>query len=141
MRAILPSMLLLLSCEQASDPASDGRYDGLWAATTIDRQVVAPDAFLVRIRGGRVVGGKDGCNSWAFDMTRPPEPDGTRTIATDLMACPGVPPRPAYWRALGNGNVPPIVTDQGELRLRAGGSELIARPFRPPIRPGTQGPP
>ena len=93
------------------------------------------------MRGGRVVGGKDGCNNWGFDLTRQPEPDGTRTIATDLMACPDVPPRPNYWRALGNGNAVPELTGTGELRLRAAGSELLARPVPGPIRPERRGRP
>ncbi|HEX8402841.1 MAG TPA: hypothetical protein VF628_14205 [Allosphingosinicella sp.] len=136
MRAALLLLLLASGCGADKDRASDGRYDGMWTATTIDGQAVAPRAFLVRVRGGRVVGGKDGCNHWVFDLTRPPEPDGTRTIATDLMACPGVPPRPTYWRALGNGNAVPDMTPTGELRLRAGGSVLLARRLPAPIRPG-----
>lgn len=139
MRALLSALLLLLllatGCGSAP-PAPDSALDGLWRAITIDRAPVGRTDFLIRIRGGRVVGGKDGCNSWAFDMTRPPEPDGTRSIASDLIGCSAIPQRPAYWRALGNGNVVPTLTAAGELRIAAGGSELRAtRVAVPAARP------
>lgn len=123
MRAALAlSLAALCGCgpEQAS-------LDGLWRATAIDGQPVGRTDFLIRVRGGRVVGGKDGCNSWAYDMTQRPEPDGTRMVVSDAMACPGIAQRPAYWRALGNGNAGPILSESGDLRLRAGGSEIMAR--------------
>jgi hypothetical protein len=127
MRAALPLLLLLAACADGREPARDGRLDGLWRATAIDGQPVGRTEFLIRVRGGRVVGGKDGCNSWAFEMTRPPEPNGHRTIVTDLMDCGPVPLEAAYWRALGNGNVVPRADETGELRLRAAGSEIVAR--------------
>lgn len=126
MRTFLPLLLLLAGCAEEARRARDGSLDGLWRATSIDGDPVGRTDFLIRIRGDRVVGGKDGCNAWAYDMTEPPAPDGTRLVLSAPMECPGIPARPGYWRALGNGNAAPALTNQGEMRLRAGGSEILA---------------
>lgn len=125
-------LLAVAGCGADRQPAFDDGLDGLWRATAIDGDPVGRADFLIRIRGGRVVGGKDGCNSWAYDMTRPPEPDGTRIVVSDAMGCPGIAKRPAYWRALGNGNAVPMPTDTGALRLRAGSGEIVARRWAVP---------
>ncbi len=123
-------MALLAACGGASEP--NGASDGLWRVTAVDGAPVGTAEFLVRIRGGRVIGGKDGCNAWVYDRSRPPAPDGTRMVISDLTECSALPQRPAYWRALGNGNAVPELTGQGQLRLRAGGSDLLASPA--PVR-------
>jgi hypothetical protein len=127
MRAALFSFTLAVSACGSGPPAPDSRYDGLWRAETIDGAPVGRTEFLIRIRGGRPVGGKDGCNSWSFDMTRSPEPNGTRSVVSTCMGCPGLAGQDGYWRALGNGNVVPVPAEGGSLRLHAGGSEILAR--------------
>lgn len=124
MRAGLPLLLLVAGCgdQESAIP------DGMWAATAIDGEPVPPDQFLIRVRAGRVTGGRDGCNSWAFDATQPPMPNGTRMIVSDLQECRETPARSAYWRALGNGNAVPRTNEAGALQLRAGGAQIIARP-------------
>src|SRR5688572_12299972 len=104
--------------------------DGLWSVTAISGVEIPAEKFLLRIRDGRVVGGRDGCNSWGFDETQPPQPDGTRMIVSDAQECAPTPQLRGYWRALGNGNAPLRLTPGGELRVRAGGAEIIARPVR-----------
>ena len=120
-------LLLALAACGGSDPAEEGRLDGLWQVEEINGS--APTAsFLLRIRGGRVVGGRDGCNSWGFDLTQPPEPDGTRMVISDAQGCPLTRERNAYWRALGNGNVRPVLTEDRKLKLNVGVDEVIAVP-------------
>ena len=124
--------LLLAVCAacSSSDPdeaAQLGHYDGMWNVTAISGQPVPEGAFLLRVRGGRVSGGRDGCNAWGFDATRPPAADGTRMIISDAQECSPTPQLRGYWRALGNGNAPLRRTGSGELRIRAGGDEIIAR--------------
>lgn len=123
MRLAWPLLLLFSACGGEQEPARNG----LWRATTIDGAPVGRTDYLIRIRGGRVVGGKDGCNSWSYDMTRPPEPNGTRMVVSTCIGCPGLAEQAGYWRALGNGNVVPVLIENGRLRLRAGGSEILAR--------------
>jgi len=135
MRAALPFLLLATGCGGDGRPQPDPSHDGLWRAETIDGDPVGRSEFLLRVRDGRVVGGKDACNHWGFDFTRPPEPDGTRAIISTLMACPGIPGIPAYWRAIGNGNAVPQLTEEGKLRFRAGGSEIVARRVPPAVKP------
>jgi hypothetical protein len=135
--ALLALLALLPACGGEPDPAADRRHDGLWRVTEIDGDPVGASDYLIRLRAGRVVGGKDGCNSWMFDLTRAPEADGTRPIISDLMGCAAVPSRAAYWRAIGNGNVVPRFGPDGSVRLRAAGSELLASPReRPPPSAG-----
>jgi hypothetical protein len=130
MRAAAVCLLVVLAgCGPGGEPAAstDGRHDGLWLAEAIDGERVAPERFLLRLRAGKVVGGRDGCNSWAFDETRPPEPNGTRTILSDMMGCARTPRRQAYWAALGNGNATPRITEEGGLRVKVGEHEIVAR--------------
>lgn len=128
MRAPAHLLLALLAGCGSSSREPDPRLDGLWEATSIDGKPVPADRFLLRLRNGRVVGGRDGCNSWGYDETVPPAPDGSRTIVSDLMGCPAIPQRPAYWRALGNGNVVPALRrPDSQLRIAAGGAEILAR--------------
>ena len=123
MRAALSSLLFVL-------PACGGEaadLDGMWRVTAISGEEVPPGQFLLRVRDGRVTGGRDGCNSWGFDETQPPAPDGTRMIISDAQGCAPTPQLRGYWRALGNGNAPLQTSEAGELRIRAGGDEIIAR--------------
>jgi hypothetical protein len=124
MRAAVHALFLIVAaCDgEAANP------DGMWTVTTISGQEVPPGKFLLRVRDGRVTGGRDGCNSWGFDATRAPAPDGTRMIISDAQECSPTPQLRGYWRALGNGNAPLRTTEGGELRIRAGGDEIIARP-------------
>lgn len=111
-----------------SDPAREGRLDGLWQVEEINGSKPSAN-FLLRIRGGRVVGGRDDCNSWGFDETQPPAPDGARTILSDAQGCPRTRERNAYWRALGNGNVRPALTEDRKLKLKVGEDEVVAVPM------------
>lgn len=135
MRAAL--LLALLTCAGCGrpEPAHDPGLDGLWRAESIDGKPVGRTDYLIRVRGGRPVGGKDGCNSWSYDLTRPPEPNGARPVVSTCIGCPGLAGQDGYWRALGNGNVVPVLAKDGRLRLRAGGSEVLAR-----SAPGAQRP-
>lgn len=138
MRGAAFALLLLAGgCDGQDRPVPDPSLDGLWRAERIDGDPVGRTEFLIRVRGGRVVGGKDGCNGWAFDQTRPPEPDGTRAVVSSCIGCPGIPSISEYWRAIGNGNAVPVLTRDGQLRLRAGGHEILAR--RSEIRRGRPG--
>ncbi len=130
MRAGLFVLLVLCGCGGSPEAAKDA-LEGSWRVTTIDGDPVGAAEFQVRVRDGRVIGGKDGCSAWVFDMTRPPTPQGMRLVITDLTPCPAIPQRPAYWRALGNGNARPVIAGAGRLRLEAGGSELVAEPLGP----------
>lgn len=123
MRVALVVLLLCAACTDEKPVVPDG----LWAVTAISGVDVPAETFLLRIRDGRVVGGRDGCNSWGFDETQPPRPDGTRMIVSDLQACAPTPQLRGYWRALGNGNAPVRLQEDGELRIRAGGDEIAAR--------------
>ncbi len=130
MRRALLSLLLApaAACDgsDAEEAARLGHYDGLWSVVAISGEPIPPDRFLVRVRGGRVTGGRDDCNSWGFDATVPPGPDGTRMIIADAQECAPTRELRAYWRAIGNGNVAPRLTENGELQLNAGGDELLA---------------
>jgi hypothetical protein len=108
------------------ESAQRGHYDGLWTVVSISGKAAPADRFLIRVREGKVTGGRDGCNSWGFDATVPPAPDGARMIISDAQECAPTPVMRAYWRAIGNGNVPPRLTPTGELQLRAAGEEIIA---------------
>ena len=119
----LPLLFLAAACGQL-DPAE---ADGMWSVTSISGRDVPAGAFLLRVRGGRVSGGRDGCNSWGYDETRPVAPDGTRMIVSDAQECAPTPHLRGYWRALGNGNAPLHVGEDGALRIRAGGDEIVAR--------------
>jgi hypothetical protein len=129
LRGGLLLLLLAVACHgpDAEEAARRGHLDGIWSVTTISGRNVPEGSYLVRLRAGRVTGGHDGCNSWAFDATVPPRPDGTRMIVADAQECAPTPSMRAYWRALGNGNVPPGLTGSGELRIKAAGEELLAR--------------
>ena len=132
---------LMTGCADRETPPADASLDGLWRAERIDGDPVGRTEFLIRVRGGRVVGGKDGCNGWGFDQSRPPEPNGSRLVVSTCMGCPGIPKISEYWRAIGNGNVIPVLTDQDQLRLRAGGHEILARRHERALRPEKSGRP
>jgi hypothetical protein len=132
MRVGLLALLIVCGCDSTPEAAGNAA-EGSWRVTTIDGDPVGGAVFEVRVRGGRVIGGKDGCGAWIFDYSRPPAPDGTRMVLSELTPCSAMPQRSAYWRAVGNGNVRPRLAGEGHLRLAAGGSELLARPL--PARP------
>lgn len=119
------TLILLALCAACDRPEPD--HDGMWTVTAISGETVPAGAFLLRVRGGRVTGGRDGCNAWGFDETRPPAADGTRMILSDAQECAATPQLRGYWRALGNGNAPLRLNESGELRIRAGGDEIVAR--------------
>jgi hypothetical protein len=62
------------------------KEDGDWAALSIDGKAVPPFEFRVAVRDGRVAGGRDGCNDWAYASE--PDARGERMIETTLQACP-----------------------------------------------------
>lgn len=57
--------------------------DGNWAALSIDGMKVSPDDFRVALNDRRVVGGRDGCNDWAYASE--PDTEGERMIESTLQ--------------------------------------------------------
>ncbi|HEX9965925.1 MAG TPA: hypothetical protein VGB04_13200 [Allosphingosinicella sp.] len=115
--------------------------DGGWAAVAIDGRAVPERAYRISVEGGRVRGGRDGCNDWGFDA--PEVPGGPRMIVSTAVGCPeGDPVREAYWAlALGGGAAPELEED-GRMRLASGGHEGVFRRCRwvsEPLPPGTSG--
>ncbi|TFI59458.1 hypothetical protein E2493_04505 [Sphingomonas parva] len=121
---------LLLSLLGLTDPSGRWRpwiallapeEDGSWLAVTIDGRPA--EGFRVSITGGRVAGGRDGCNDWAFAA---PDPSGGRTIDTILVACPEDDPlRESYWRLVQEGHV--ALRGDGRLRLAGDGHQALFR--------------
>ena len=70
------------------------KEDGSWAALSIDGHKVSPDHFRVTLYDRRVVGGRDGCNDWAY--TSEPDASGERMIQSTLQLCPGTELRRVY---------------------------------------------
>lgn len=71
------------------------KEDGNWAALSIDGKEVSPDNFRVALHDGRVVGGRDGCNDWAY--TSEPDAKGERMIESTLQFCPETELQRAYY--------------------------------------------
>lgn len=115
--------------------------DGAWAAVSIDGRPVSWREWRISVTGGKVAGGRDGCNDWGFD--EPEVEGGERMIVTTLVGCPEDDPvRKAYWTVAIERNVPPELLGDGSLRLAAGGHQAIFRRCRwteVPLPPGTSG--
>lgn len=62
------------------------KEDGNWAASSIDGRAVPQFEFRVAVLDRKVVGGRDGCNDWAY--TNEPGSGGERMIDTTLQFCP-----------------------------------------------------
>jgi hypothetical protein len=72
-------VLLLMSCTQQAER---------WVSSTIDGR--STSSFTLVTRGGKIVGGHDGCNGWAIS-------DQPGMITMDAQECPPDPTRDAYW--------------------------------------------
>lgn len=114
--------------------------DGTWSAVSIDGRAVSWREWRIAVTAGKVAGGRDGCNDWAF--TEPEVEGGEPMINTTLVEClEEDPARKAYWR-LANAQDPPQRLDDGRLRLAAGRHEAIFRRClwtEEPLLPGTSG--
>lgn len=115
--------------------------DGAWAALSIDGRPVPWREWRFSVAQGKVAGGRDGCNDWAFDE---PEVDGgERMIVTTAVGCPEQDPvRKAYWALAGADPVSLDLRTDGTLRLAGGGHEAVLRRCRwvdSPLPPGTSG--
>jgi hypothetical protein len=113
--------------------------DGAWAALSIDGRPAQWREWRISVSGGKVAGGRDGCNDWGFD--EPEVEGGERTITTTLVGCPEDDPvRKAYWILALDRSISPQLRSDGRLRLAAGGHEAIFRRCRwteEPLPPGT----
>jgi len=115
--------------------------DGAWAAVSLDGRPVPAGEYRLSISGGRVGGGRDGCNDWSFEA--PDETTGERRIFTTLVGCDENDPlRRAYGvLAFAEGPVLQLRPD-GSLRIAARGHEGLFRRCRwveAPLPPGTSG--
>lgn len=62
------------------------REDGNWAAVNIDGRQVSPRDYRVALFNRKVVGGRDGCNDWAYASEA--DANGERMVETTLAECP-----------------------------------------------------
>jgi hypothetical protein len=99
--------------------------DGDWGALAIDGRSVSADDYRIWVDGGRLAGGRDGCNDWGYSDD-PPYPDGSRMILSTMVGCPDDPVRKAYWALRASGTRLELRTD-GSLRLAGQGHEAIFR--------------
>lgn len=98
--------------------------DGSWAAISLDGRPVSWREYRVAVRDRRVVGGRDGCNDWAYQDERP-DARGERSIISTLQACPEEPNGQAI-RALAFSGTP-VLRPDGTLLIRANGHLGIFR--------------
>jgi heat shock protein HslJ len=114
--------------------------DGAWAAVSIDGRPVSWRQWRLSVTGGKVSGGRDGCNDWGF--SEPEVEGGERMINMTLVECPDDPVREAYWTLARARSMSPRLSGDGSLRLAAGGHEAVFRRCRwteEPLPPGTSG--
>jgi hypothetical protein len=115
--------------------------DGPWNAVTIDGQAVPPREWRIGVEGGKVSGGRDGCNDWGYG--EPEVKGGARTIVSTLVGCPeGDPVRKAYWAMAMAPEARLELLADGTLRIAARGHEAVLRRCRwvsEPLPPGVQG--
>ena len=97
--------------------------DGGWGAVIIDGRPVSAEDYRIAVKGGEVVGGYDGCNSWGY-TDDPLGPDGSRMIVSTLVECPDDRVRRAYWTLRSRGTALELRPD-GSLRLAGRGHEAI----------------
>lgn len=97
------------------------KEDGNWAALSIDGKKVAPSDYRVAVLDRQVVGGRDGCNDWAYAGDA--DANGERMIETTLQYCPGNKLRQAY-RALSYQSDANLLPD-GKLQLASNGHQGI----------------
>ncbi|RPF72238.1 hypothetical protein [Aurantiacibacter spongiae] len=126
-RLLLPALVLALLATVAAVagfryeelPALfDGPERGTWLALSLNGEDVAARGFLVRVEGGDVVAGHDGCNAWG--RTGETDPASGRPITTTtLVACDPIPYQQAY-RRLAFGDAAMQVGADGRLALRIG---------------------
>lgn len=91
----------------------DPKEDGNWAALSIDGKKVSPSEYRVAILDRKVVGGRDGCNDWAYAGEAGTY--GERMIETTLQYCPDNEVRRAY-RAISYSSKASLLPD-GRLTL------------------------
>jgi hypothetical protein len=122
-------------------PAAAPDIDGPWNAVTIDGRAVAPREWRIGIEGGKVSGGRDGCNDWGYG--EPEAKGGARTIVSTLVGCPeGDPVRKAYWAMAMAPEARLELRADGTLRIAARGHEAVLRRCRwtnEPMPRGVQG--
>ena len=115
--------------------------DGSWAAESIDGRAVPWREWRIAVEGGKVAGGRDGCNDWGFD--KPEVEGGPRTIVSTLVGCPEDDPvRRAYWALALAEEASLDLREDGSLRLAGRGHEAVLRRCRwvdEPLPPGTSG--
>lgn len=71
------------------------REDGSWKAVSLDGQPVGSGNFLVVIKRGKVIGGYDDCNGWAY-QDEGPDRKGERKMISTLVECPDEEARRTY---------------------------------------------
>jgi hypothetical protein len=97
--------------------------DGSWLAVTIDRYRVEGQGYRVSVSDGKIAGGRDACNDWAYAA---PDPNGMAMIDTTLVGCPEDDPlREIYWRLTCEGRI--TLRADGRLRLSVAGHEAVFR--------------
>ena len=62
------------------------REDGSWRAVTFDGEPVGNADYLITVRWGKIVGGYDDCNGWAYQDAKP-DAKGERMILSTLVLC------------------------------------------------------
>ena len=69
------------------------------------QQQVSPEDYRLHLFDGKVAGGRDGCNDWAY-TDEPPDASGERTIQQTMAYCPEDDPvRMAYRLLVRDGKI------------------------------------
>jgi hypothetical protein len=94
----------------------------------LDGRPVVRENYVVGIRWGKVVGGSDDCNGWAYQDERP-DRNGERKVISTLVDCPETQERRVYRILVYS----PTLERRGdrELRLSRAGHAGIFRRCRP----------
>lgn len=104
------------------EPIFAPETDGSWTATRIDGKRVGPERYRVGVKAGKVSGGRDDCNDWAYEGE--PDKKGERMINTTLVGCPEPDPmREAYWALVYDPKIE--LSPDGTLRVHGQGHEAI----------------
>lgn len=93
------------------------KEDGSWAAVSIDGRQVSPNDYRVAVFNRRVVGGRDGCNDWAYESEA--DANGERMVHSTMALCPETDQGQAL-RVLAHASNVELLPD-GKLRLSARG--------------------
>ena len=96
--------------------------DGSWTAVRIDGRPIEPERYRIGVSAGKVSGGRDDCNDWAYEGE--PDEKGEQMINTTLVGCPeGDPMREAYWALVYDPKIE--LNPDGKLRVQGQGHEAI----------------